>query len=199
MNAEAILQKIEEDAVAAADRLNAEAQSKAEAMKAASRAKIEGMHNAVREQANRDSDELEQRMLRMAALDVRKALLEKKRALLNEVFAKARILLHEAPAQEKRAFFLSQAARYANGGETLLIGDEYADWFDADFLADINRAMQAIGKPGALTLANEPAKGCEGLILQQSGMEIRCTFDALLDEQRPALEQQVAEMLFGEL
>ncbi len=199
MNAEAILVKIEEDARASAAQALADAQKKAEELKAASREKIEGMHKTMVSQAERDSEALGQRMLRMAELDDRKALLGKKRALIDEAFDLAYRRLTDAPAAEKRAFFLRQIAECAAGGETLIVGAQAADWFDAAFPAEANEALQKAGKPGKLTLAAGKREGCAGVVLSGGGAEIRCTFDALLEEARAGLEQQVATTLFGEL
>ena len=196
MNADAILIKIEEDARLAGERMLAEAQAKAEAMKAASREKIEEMHNAMLKKAATDSAELEQRMQRMAELDERKALLSQKRALIDQAFSKARDLLNGADADQKRTFFLSQVVNHASGDETLYLGDAAADWFDGGFLAAANQALVQQGKPGLLTLAPERAAGCEGVVLKARGAETHCTFDAILSDIRPELEQQVASMLF---
>ena len=81
MNADAILIKIEEDARQTAERMLSDAHAKVNALKAASREKIEEMHAAMLQKATADAAELEQRMLRMASLDERKALLVQKRDL----------------------------------------------------------------------------------------------------------------------
>ena len=198
MNAQAILAKIEEDAKAGAAKTLDDAKVKADALKAASREKIEGMHAAMLSQAERDSAAMEQRMQRMAELDDRKELLAKKRTLMDEAFALAGEKLAAAPAKEKRAFFLKQVEQCAAGGETLIIGAEGAEWFDDGFAADANKALQQAGKEGGLTLSPEKRAGCAGFILAAKGAEVRCTFDALLEEARAGLEQQVAEVLFGE-
>jgi len=198
MNAQAILSKIEEDANLTADRLLSDAQAKSAELKAASRDKIETMHQAMLAQAERDSKELEQRMQRMHELDERKALLGKKRELIDEAFALAGEQLAKAPAAEKRAFFLKQTVACAHGNETLIPGADAADWLDDAFVAEANAALAAAGKAGELALSGERRAGCTGVILATSGAEIRCTFDAYMEEARAELEQQVADILFAE-
>ena len=198
MNAQAILSKIEEDANLTADRLLSDAQVKAAELKAASRDKIEAMHKAMLAQAERDSKELEQRMIRMHELDERKALLGKKRELIDEAFTLAGDQLATSPAAQRRAFFLRQAIACANGNETLIPGADASDWFDDAFVAEINAALVAAGKPGGLVLGNERRAGCTGVILATRGSEIRCTFDANMEEARAELEHQVAGILFNE-
>ena len=198
MNAQAILSKIEEDANLTADKLLSDAQVKSAELKTASREKIEAMHKAMLAQAERDSKELEQRMIRMHELDERKALLGKKRELIDEAFALAKDQLAKSPAAQRRAFFLKQAVACANGNETLIPGADASDWFDDAFVADANAALVAAGKPGELALGDKRRAGCTGVILATRGSEIRCTFDANMEEARAELEHQVGEILFRE-
>lgn len=195
MNAQPILDKIAQDAQDAAVRIDSEAREKVAQAKAASRAKIEAQQAATLAQAQRDSDELEQRALRMAELEERKTLLFKKRALIDDVFACARTLLEAMPMTEKRAFFIRQIVRFAAGNETIAIS-ENAPWFDAAFLSDANDALVAQGKPGGLTLSQDRTDADEGVTLRHGGAEIRCTLSVLMDEARATLEQQAAEDLF---
>ena len=197
MNAQAILDKIAQDAQEAAERLGSEANAKVAALKSESRAKIKAQHAATLAQAQRDSDELEQRMLRMEELEERKALLAAKRTLLQDAFSRTGALLAAMPTAEKRAFFIREAAWFASGNETLAVSEK-ALWFDDAFLSDVNRALAAQGKPAKLTLGGERPETDEGLILRHSGAEIRCTLRALLEEARAKLEQEAAEALFGD-
>ena len=107
MNAQAIVSKIEQDARDTAGQLRADAQAKAEALKAASREKINAMHQTMLSQAGKDSESLEQRLLRMAELDDRKDLLGMKRTLIDEAFAMAGEKLKNAPAGEETFFLLT--------------------------------------------------------------------------------------------
>ena len=196
MNAQAILDKIEEDAKTAAGRIEQDALAKAEEWKAASRERIEKTHQTMLAQAQKEADEVEQRMLRMAELDDRKALLQKKRALIERVFVMAGEKLAATNIAEKRAFFLQKLIRCANGDETLIFGADQADWIDDRFVADANAALMQAGKQGALKLSAERRPGCAGLVLVSKGAEMLCTFEAFLEEARTASEQQVANQLF---
>ena len=197
MNAEAILNKIGEDAKETAERIESEAQARAAEWKAASRDRIEGMHATMVAQARKDGDELEQRLLRMSELEDRKALLQKKRELIDAAFARASEKLVATTASEKRAFFLRQILRFAAGDETLVIGAEHADWFDERFITEANKALVANGKPGRLAPSAEQRRGCIGLVLVSNGAEIPCTFGAFLEEARADMEQQVAADLLN--
>jgi len=199
MNAQAILNQIEADARDTAQKTLADAQTKADEMRTTSREKIEGMHKALLSQAQTEGDALEQRMLRMAELEERKELLAKKTRADGEAFEMAGKKLSAASNTDKRVFFLRQLLAFATGGETLEIGGENAGWFDDHFLSDANAALLKAGKTERLTLAPEKRPGYEGFLLIAGGAEMRCTFDALLEEARTELERQAAEDLFGTL
>ena len=196
MNAQAILVKIEQDAAENADRILREARAKADELLAASGAEIEGLRGALLKQAEKDGAELEQRIQRMAELEDRKLLLGQKRKMIDRAFELAYAKLLAAPAAERRAFFLRQVTAGAAGHETLAVGETACDWFDDGFLADANRSLAEKGKPGALTLAAKRVPGCAGVVLTTRGAEVRCTFEALIEEARAGLEQQVADTLF---
>ncbi len=197
MNAQAILDKIGEDARAAAEGLVQEAGKKASQLMEASRAKMDAQRETMVIQAEKESAELEQRMLRMAELDDRKELLGKKQALMDEAFAVAREKLVSMPAKDMRAFFLKQVTDVANGSETLVLGADKAGWFDPSFVEEADKALAAKGKEGKLTVASEKRPGCTGVILAGQGSQVVCTFETVLDSLRADMEAQIARELFG--
>lgn len=196
MNAQAILTKIEEDARQSAAELLTDANGRAEEIKTASRKKIEKARAEMIAQAQKESAELEKRMLRMAELDDRKEMLARKRALIDEVFALSAQKLSAMEPAKARAFFLEEAEREAAGRETVVIGAQNAQWFDERFLSDLNDRLRQAGKPGELKLAKERRAGATGLLLLQDGAEINCTFGAMLDALRVESETEVAHILF---
>ena len=198
MNAQAILQKIEDDARAAAQAARDEAKAKAAEINAESAMRLTRMHDAMVAEANRESEALAGRMRRMAELDNRKLLLSAKRQKIDEAFAAAREALTSYDAAKKRAFFLNQAASAAQGEETLIVGANAADWFDDAFLAALNQALIQAGKPGKVTLCAERRQGLTGVILSGGGTEVFCTFESMLENARASMETEVAQILFDE-
>ena len=196
MDAQAILTKIEQDARDAALRIQAEAQEKANSLIAEAQARRETQENTMLSQAEQECARMEERMRRMADLDNRKAMLQRKREVIDAAFTRASEMLSQAKPADRRAFYLRQAVRFAHGEETLIVGAEGADWFDGAFLGDLNQALQSAGKPGKVQLAAERRNGCAGVMLSQKGAEVLITFDSLLDEARPTLEQIAAQTLF---
>ena len=198
MNAQAILQKIEDDANQAAAQARAEAEQKAADMLADTNQKLQQMHDEVVQRANAECDELAKRMKRMAELDDRKQLLQAKRVVMDEAFAQAKDKLRQTTAKEARAFLLQQTAQAAQGGEQLIVGANNADWFDPSFVDELNAVLKAAGKPADITLSQEKREGMTGAVLKHSGTEVFCTFESLLESVRAELETDVASILFND-
>ena len=196
MNAQAILQKIEDDAKTTAAQIEAESQAKLTEMRNASTQKIESMHNATIAQANKESDALAERMARMASLEMRKELLDAKRKLMDEAFSEAYKALLNLPTEQLRSFFLNEIVNNAIGDEVLAIGQTHSSWFDDAFLADVNKALSAKNKPANLTLCNEKRADVTGAVLIKSGTEIYCTLESILNDLNTEMETEIASILF---
>lgn len=193
MNAQAILSKIEDDAVKAADALKNEAARKAEALKQASAQKVAAMHGQTVKQAESESAALKDRMGRMAQLENRKTLLEMKRQVIDEAFEAARQALCGQPAEKTRAFMLKNLQAFAQGDERLLVGADNDGWFDEGFLSELNQKLK-----GKLVLAEGRREGVTGAVLLRGGTEVYATYESLLSGDRAALETEIANILFNE-
>ena len=193
MNAEAILNKIGEDARETADQLKAEAGRKAEALKSASQAKVQALHDQMEKQADAEAKAQADRMRRMAELETRKQLLEKKRQVLDEAFQLARQELCSQPKEKTRAFMLDRLLAVAQGDESLLVGENNGGWFDQGFLDELNQKL-----PGKVVLAEGNARGVTGAVLVRGGTEVYVTYESLLESARIRLETEIAQILFNE-
>ncbi len=198
MNAQAILDKIAEDARNNAQSLQDDARQKAAAALEATRHRLAEDDQAMRARAENDGAELSQRMGRMAELENRKALLQQKRVVMDEAFERAQALFEGLDAAKKRAFYLQKLCENASGDEALIVGDHDAQWFDDRFLADASEMLQKQGKTAALTLADGKRAGVTGFLLQKDGTEVNCTLAAMIGDLRMEMETEVAALLFSE-
>ena len=76
------------------------------------------------------------------------------------------------------------------------MGANAADWYDAAFLKELNKALAAQGKPGKVTASDDLRQGVTGLVLSGGGTEVSCTLESLLDNARGTMETEVAQILF---
>ena len=176
MEVKGILNKIESDAREAASAQLADAEKRVAAIRAQCDEQTRQQQEAMNARLKADCAEMEARMLRMAELEDKKSQLQVKRQVMDAAFDKA----------------LSQLL--ALGDETVLIGENQADWFDASFLEDANAALSKAGKTAALQQGMS-IPGC-GFELRRGGEALNCTFEALVSGSRMALEGDVAKVLF---
>ena len=196
MNAQAILDKILQDAKENASATLRDANDRAQGMKKASDERIAAARAQTEARAKQDAEAATARMQRMAELDERKLLLADKRRMMDQAFALALTKMKAMPAAQARAFLLTSLTELAEGDETLLVGAENDGWMDDKFLADANAALAAKGKPARLTLSEEARPFQGGRYVQDGSVEVNCTFAALLRVQREHTAKDVAAILF---
>jgi V/A-type H+/Na+-transporting ATPase subunit E len=197
MNAQAILEKIGSDGRQAAAVLLKEAGERAEAIRAESDKKITRLREDTVAKAQAEAAALEVRMLRMAELDERKALLAAKRKLMDQAFQAALAKLRQMTPEQMESFFLSMVLSSCKGTETLIIGMLHDTWYTPAFADKVNAALTAALKPGRITVNKERRQSVTGVIISGEGMEINCTLEALLEACRLDLEAEVASILYA--
>ena len=196
MNAEAITSKILEDARAQAAAALGEAQRKADDLRRRDEAAIEEKRQQSEAQVDRQAAEMRDRMLRMAELDQKKALLSVKRQVIDLAFADALERMAAMGAEQKREYIEKLLLASAQGGEELIPSAEDKALFDPAFMARLNAQLQKAGK-AAVTLSSQDRPLGGGFVLKQGGLEINCAFSAVLSQARSALEAEVAAVLFN--
>lgn len=196
MNAQAITDKILEDARAQAASTLSEAQQKAESLRRQSEAAVEQKRQESEKQADRQAADLRDRMLRMAELDQKKALLAVKRQVIDQAFDEALKRMAAMGAAQKKDYIEKLLVESAQGGEDLIPSSEDKALFDGAFMDRLNGRLKQAGK-APVTLKDEDRPLGGGFVLKQGGLEVNCAFRAVLKEARPALEAEVAGVLFN--
>lgn len=196
--AERIIEHILDDAKAKAAEIKAEAALKSR------EAAGEAQKDAVRRQehilarARDEAAERKRRILGAAQLDARKDKLAVKQELIAAAFKQS---LEELCAVDDRSYssILQRMllAAVETGTETVFISEKDRARIPESFWADLNCALEKAGKKGGLILAEETRQIQGGFILQSGGVEINCSFKALLEAQRDELEPEVAGILFA--
>ncbi|MGI6215577.1 MAG: V-type ATP synthase subunit E [Christensenellales bacterium] len=197
MDATPILVKIKDDAAQKAADILSEAKEKAGAIRNETAKRIGQMQKDNTLKIQRDSASMEERMLRMAELESKKQMLAAKRGLLDAAFEKAVDFLRAMPEKEQKEFFLSQILLLSNGDETIIAAERSANIIDEHFVFEANNKLQEAGKKGALRLTRSTMPGT-GFVLEKGGIEINCTFEAMVASSRVSLEAETARMLFSD-
>jgi V/A-type H+-transporting ATPase subunit E len=199
MNADAIVGTILDDARAEAARILGEADARAAENRARAEAEVQALRERAEADARRETAELQDRMLRMAALDQRKAELAAKREVIDQVFALTLQKMQRMPADQKKGYLEKLLLENAEGDEQVILSDGDAGLLDEIALTRVNVALARAGKVGRLSLSPTRRALDGGFLLKKGGMEVNCTFRALLNQSRPALEAEAANLLFGQV
>lgn len=198
LNTDSIRDKILDDAKRSAAQIISDADVRAQNIREASEKRVSDAKLKAMRAAESQADEMRDRMLRMAELDLRKDLLAIKRRAIDEAFAMAmqRILAMDTPTA--RAFIQAQLLKNAGGRETIVIDAKDEKLYTAAFLSEVNALLKKSGRSGELKLDGERRKMSGGFILKDGGAEIMCTYDAIMNEARASLEGDVLKLLFPE-
>lgn len=197
MDATPILTKLKEDAARqASDIINA-AKQRTDEIKQQANKRISEMRENDRIKFERESAAMQDRMLRMGELENKKDLLSSKRELISSAFDRALELLYALPDKEKKEFFLRQILSLASGDEALQPAEKSKQLFDEHFILEINEALKKSGKNGLIRLSHDNFVSGTGFILKKDGVEINCTFEAIVNSKRQELEGEVAKILFS--
>jgi len=209
MSADRIVNKILDDAKAAAAAAIAEAE--AAAAERGERAKADAAARAaeILSGAEAEAAEYERRKMLNASLESRKNSLASRRKLLDEAFSLALRKLEElddeeyAELVEKLVVDASQTGR-----ELLVVPQAHLPRYQKPYLAAkgllkrsmlgiLNDALKQSGKEGGLTLGEGSAAFSLGVILKGENVDLDCSFESLVAAFREEREAEVAALLFG--
>lgn len=196
LSAKPILELIQQDAREAADKLILEARDRAATISEQASLRVQQQLDETTRQAQAEADLLEDRMRRLAMLEERKGLVAHKRGLIDQAFAQALDQLNALPDDQVAQVMGSLLDQFAQGTETLAAGAINDGFFTQAFVDAANGRLAARGKPGSLAMEPGRHPGVCGLILRSARTEMHCTFAALVETRRDALEARVASILF---
>ena len=193
---EKIAARIEADAQAEIDALNAETEAQCAEITAEAEAKAAEVYEKHMAKGKADCEVRLQRLGAAADMEARKSILAFKQEMVSEAFAKAVEVIINLPKDEYVEFLASQAAAASsNGYEELLFNHRDQAVADAA-VKRANAMLKEAGREAHLTAAAEVADIPGGLILKQGDIEVNCAVDTLVALHRNRLAGQVAGILF---
>lgn len=195
---EKIAARIEADAKAEIDALNAETEAACAAITAEAQAKAEA---AYAERMKKGSAECEVRVQRLGAtadMEARKAILAFKQEMVSVAFEKAVEKLINLPKDEYIEFLASHAAAASdNGMEELVFSARDRREVGEAAAKRANAILKEKGVEAHLSVAAEEADIPGGFILRHGDIEVNCAADTLVMLYRDKLASQVAGILFA--
>ncbi len=203
MAAQQILDAIRYDAQHDAQQMLDEAKAAADAGKDKALTEAKAAASEIDAKAASEAEETQKRRLLTAGIEARKAELAKKRALIDEVFDRAKEELCRLDGEAYSTLVCRLVAQGAQtGSEQVVVPADARERFTKPYLggktmlALLNAALKDAGKPGKLTLADEAGDFAGGVRLVGEESDVDCSFGALVDAFRDEREAEVYALLF---
>jgi len=192
-----ILKVIEDEAQAKADEIINEAKKTADDILAAAKQEGEQQAALITQRLSNEINSIISRAESAANLLERKAILEAKQQIINEIISKARASLSKLSDDEYMEIVLKLVKRYAHNtrGEIVFSAVDKKR-LPADFADRIKAALS--DKAGAeLVLSEKNADINGGFLLVYGDIEENCSFDALFEAVKDDLQDKVNSFLFN--
>lgn len=186
---ENIINKILSDADDKCQRILASAEQTASDIKAQAESEMDSAKQQLTRKAEEATAERIRNRVATAELDARKYKLNAKQQLIAECYDKALKRLAALPAKEKQAFVVNLLKKYAENGETVVVGKS-----DKDVIT-----QKVVDEAGIkLTLSKTYHNELGGVILLGNGYEKDLTLVRIVSYLREQTESKVANALFGD-
>jgi len=194
---EKIAARIEADAKAEIDVINAETDARCAEIMAEAEARAAEAYEKRMAKGRAECEARTQRLGATADMESRKSILAFKQEMVSEAFAQAIDAIVNLPKDEYIEFLALQAAAASSSGyeELVFSGRDRAVGEAAAKRA--NAILKEKGLEARLTVSAESAEIPGGLILRQGDIEVNCAADTLVGLYRNRLAAQVAGILFN--
>ena len=145
------------------------------------------------EKAEVEAKSKKERVISSAKLKVRNNKLAAKQEIINEVFEKSIDTLTTLSKEEFLSFLENTiSSMNLTGRQTLILNKEGLKFVDSVFIDKLNKKINA-----EITLSETAGNFKGGFILENNGIEINSTYEALVSSLRDELEFEVAKVLFN--
>lgn len=150
---------------------------------------------SILERAEREAASRKERIISGAELHARNEKLEAKQKVIKEVFETSVKELSNCSAEDLKGFIKEVILNTKiEGTQNLILNEAGKKAVDEAFVEEINKAL---GKKAVIKLSDETGKFEGGFILEQNGIEINNTFEALVSSLKDDLSLEVARVLFS--
>ena len=145
------------------------------------------------QKAEADAKSKKERVISSAKLKVRNNKLAAKQEIIDEVFEKSINKLTEL-SKEQFLNFVKNSILSMNltGKQTLILNETGLKFVDDSFIDELNKEAKA-----TIALSKTAGNFKGGFILENNGIEINSTYEALVSSLRDELEFEVAKVLFN--
>jgi vacuolar-type H+-ATPase subunit E/Vma4 len=194
MSIENILNRIEEEASSAADKLVREAETEVERIGNTYRDAEKDLRKQLEERASKRAEEEERRLIVNEQLELNKLFLGKKREILDELYGFATKKISSLSNDDYAGLIKNMIMRKSlSGSEEIVVPKAHRKIFDAAFLDSLNRAWKGGGR---FAIAEEAGNFPWGVILREGKRVVDLTLDVLIAQLKERIEPEIAAILF---
>lgn len=189
-----IIERIAQDSAAKCDGIIFEAQNEANKIKEAAAVKANTDKEAIIAEANKEAKAIVDMAESGAQLEGKKVLLATRVEIIDKAIDAASAELNEMPEDEYFAAIYALVRNYAQAEDgQMLLSEKDLGRLPSDFEDKINAELN----DGKITVVKDPADISNGFILVYGDIEINCTFDALIAEQRDDIKDELYSIIFA--
>ena len=192
-NVKNITSKILKDAEAGKEKILATAAEEKDRIISKKVSSANEVAKEILDKAEIEAKSKKERVISSAKLKVRNNKLAAKQEIIDEVFEKSIDKLTSLSKEEFLNFVKSTIlSMNLSGKQTLILNEQGLKFVDSSFIEELNKKVNA-----QITLSKNPGKFKGGFILENNGIEINSTYEALVSSLRDELEFEVAKVLFN--
>ena len=186
-NVKNITSKILKDAEAGKENILAAAEEEKNKILSKKASAANEIAQEILQKAEADAKSKKERVISSAKLKVRNNKLAAKQEIIDEVFEKSINKLTELSKEQFLNF-----VKNLTGKQTLILNETGLKFVDDSFIDELNKEAKA-----TIALSKTAGNFKGGFILENNGIEINSTYEALVSSLRDELEFEVAKVLFN--
>lgn len=196
-NIEKLTNQILSEAKAQRDKILADAQSEKNKILEKRISEARNLEKELIERGKREAQARKERIISGAHLKIRNEKLTYKQEIIEKVFDSAIEELSNINEKEFKTFIKERVLTMnLSGKQNLILNNQGKNIIDEEFIKDLNTQIKNNGNNLEILISNETRDFKGGFILEENGIEINNTFEALVNSFRDDLEFQVAKVLF---
>ena len=192
-NVKNMTSKILKDAEARKENILATAQEERNKIVSKKESSANEIAKEILEKAEIEAKSKKERVISAAKLKVRNNKLAVKQEIIDEVFEKSIDKLTKLSKEEFLNFVRNTiSSMNLSGKQNLILNKQGLEFVNASFIEELNSKVNA-----EITLSETVGNFKGGFILENNGIEINSTYEALVSSLRDELEFEVAKVLFN--
>lgn len=196
MPIEKIFERIDSEAGIAAGHILEAAKEKAAAMTADYNRQASELEKKLTAYAEKKGSEEEKHLLVSEQLEIRKALLWRKREILDRLYEEARkSILGLSPGESRSIIRKMITGGAVSGREEIVVSHNQTDLFSPEFVKELR---EGFGKGASFEVAVEKGTFDWGVVLREGRRVVDLSLDVVFKQVREKTEPRIAALLFGE-